>query len=391
MLCQMGLGFGYIFGSLAPDILDEMGWSRATCSFTRLPQLAVMSLTSPLVGLLTIRLGARRVLAVSGLIIAVALLGIAAMQRPLHYYGLMMLLGAGLTGVGDITVGHTVSQWVARGRGLALGVVYIGSNLGGLLLVPAAAVLAHRFDWRQSLLAMAALAGLAIVPAALFLVRDRGELEPVTEDDARACGSELTDLDLRQALRTRSFWILGFALFCFFFYFLSMLEHLVLFLTDQGMSRNEAVGYYTGAIGLGIWSKLGLGLIADRIPERTSLLLDYALLTLSSLLLLLLLLLPSEQLTWIFAASFGISYAARDVVYPLVVTRCFGLTCMAQIYGALMVALVLGAGGSFFAAWVHDARGSYTLAFQVFAGMNVVALIALCFTRDERRAFADQA
>ena len=189
------------------------------------------------------------------------------------------------------------------------------------------------------------------------------------------------DLTLAAALRTRSFWILAFSLFAFFFYFLALLEHMVFYLTDMGLERGDAVARYTLAIALGIWSKLGLGFVTDWISDRYSILIDYTLLALSSVLLLLA---PGSGVIWVFVISFGFSYAARDVVYPLVVTYCFGLRYMAPIYGALMLSLLLGAAGPFFAAWVHDAQGSYDLAFRIFALMNVLCLGSLFFLRDER-------
>ena len=88
---------------------------------------------------------------------------------------------------------------------------------------------------------------------------------------------------------------------------------------------------------------------------------------------------------WVFVISFGFSYAARDVVYPLIVTYCFGLRYMAPIYGALMISLLFGAAGPFFAAWVHDQHESYQLAFRTFAGLNIFCLGSLIFLRDERK------
>jgi len=386
LICQMGLAFGYVFSGLAQDMLDEMGWTRGEFSFARIPQLAMMAAASPIVGTLVIRIGAKRVLTTAIALLGMTLLLMSRLESLYQYYALMVLLGVGLTGVGDITVAQTVSQWIERGRGFALGVVYIGSNLGGVLLVPLAVAVAERASWRTALAGLGIGAIAIMLPAALLMVRDadpglqtagarntgKGEVE--LEGDR--------DLDIRQALRTRSFWILAFSLFVFFFYFLAMLEHMVLFLTDSGLERSQAVALYASAIGLGIWSKLGLGLVADRIPEKAVLILDYALLTLSSMVLFAL---PHAWLSWVFVACFGISYAARDVVYPLIVTHCFGLRYMAQIYGALMVTLVLGASGAWFAASVHDRTQSYDFAFQVFTGLNVAALGLLTLVRDERR------
>jgi cyanate permease len=57
---------------------------------------------------------------------------------------------------------------------------------------------------------------------------------------------------------------------------------------------------------------------------------------------------------------------------------------MAPIYGTLMLTLVLGASGPLFAALIHDHSGSYAIAFQSFAVLNLGALLALLFLRDER-------
>jgi len=385
----MGLAYGYVFSALAPDILGEMGWTRSEFSFARLPQLAAMAAASPCVGWLTLRYGARKMI-----LWAVALLGVTFLAFPqidglYQYYGLMIVTGVALTGVGDVSVGHMVSHWVKRSRGFALGIVYAGSNIGGVLLVPAVVILAERTDWRTALFAMGAGAFALLLPATGFLLREaprEGQVLPGPDDPTRRSSTRRAegddDLNLRAALLTRSFWILFFSLFTFFFYFLALLEHMVLHFTDQGLTRAEAVRLYATAIGLGIWSKIGLGFLADRIHEKKAILIDYGMLALSSLLLLAD---PESWLLWAFVACFGFAYAARDVVYPLIVSNCFGLRYMAPIYGALMSALLLGATGPLFAAAIHDHFGSYAIAFRCFALLNLAALLALFFLCNERR------
>ena len=51
----MGLGFGYAWGAIAPEMLADLGWSRAAFSSARAPQLWVIALASPLVGALVLR------------------------------------------------------------------------------------------------------------------------------------------------------------------------------------------------------------------------------------------------------------------------------------------------------------------------------------------------
>ena len=131
-------------------------------------------------------------------------------------------MGLAVTGLGDITVGTAVSQWVQKNRGFALGIVYTGSNLGGALLTRVATAIATQTDWRTALFWIGAVGSLAILPFAAFVVktnratRDSAASEPPSADaSARddASGdlqSNLDDsLDARAALRTRSFWVAG--------------------------------------------------------------------------------------------------------------------------------------------------------------------------------------
>ena len=130
----------------------------------------------------------------------------------------------------------------------------------------------------------------------------------------------------------------------------------------------QATRYYAAGILIGGFSKIGFGFLADRMKERTSLLLDYGLLTVSSLLILSL---PSDTLIYPFVVIYGLSTAARDVVYPLVINHCFGERHMAEIYGAMLIALMPGGAlGPIFAAAIHDNTGSYDTAFTVFAVMT---------------------
>ena len=386
LVCQLGLGYGYVFGPLAPDILGEFGWTRATYSAARAPQLFVIALASPLIGLAVVRVGSRAVLIAGAVSLALCYALLSGMQTLWHLYALIGLQGLAVAGLGDISVGQVVSRWATRNRGLALGVVYVGSNLGGATLTRAAAAIADRASWREAFLVMGIGALLVILPFAAFVVREPRDLEIAKPqvDPSPASGGE-TDMDLRAALRTRSFWILAAVLFSFFFYFLGMLEHLVLALMDGGMPRSDAAAHFSNAIALGIASKIGYGWLADRMSAKTAILIDYGILALSSLVLLAV---PNELFLWVFVLTYGISTAARDVVYPLIISSCFGLAYMAEIYGAVMLALAPGGAlGPVFAGFVHDQTGSYDLAFATFALLNLLAVGALFLLRDERARY----
>jgi predicted MFS family arabinose efflux permease len=382
LVCQLALGYGYVFSPLASMILPDFGWTRTEYFAVRIPQLVAMSLASPILGMIVVRSGARTTLVVSAVLLGTSYALLSRIQEIWHLYALLMLSALPLVGLGDISVGQLVTNWVERRRGLALGLVYAGSNLAGFLLVPIWVSIAREHDWRAAFLVMGLGAFVVMIPAILLLVRDRA-LDRDADSAARGPVGSDRDLRLAQAVRTRSFWILAFCVFAFFFYFVGILDHMVLLFTDGGMSGQDATLFFSRALGLGLASKVILGAISDYIPEKTAILADHGLLAASALVLLLL---PDDNLVWVFIVSYGFATAARDVVYPLILNRCFGERYMAEIYGALMLALPGGSIGSIFAAQVYDRTGSYQVALVCFAALTAAAVVGLTFVRDERRS-----
>ncbi|HEY8156074.1 MAG TPA: MFS transporter [Myxococcota bacterium] len=388
LVCQMGLGFSYVFTTFLKPIVTELGWTRTAFSAAGGPLLLSMALAAPLIGGLTDRFGPRRVLALSTLLLATALASFAAMQSLPHFYATSLLFGLALTGLGDIPVGAVAARWFAKGRGLVLGIVYVGSNIGGSLVPIAATAIAARASWRVALLVLAGSALALILPFALFAVREPRPDERPGEEAIRAEGArpvpsvrEAPSLDLAAALRTRSFWILGVALFVFYFYYLGVINHLIAFLSDSGFSDPAAARRFGGAVAVGIVGKLAIGALADRIPIKTALLANFALVALASVLLLFV---GEPGVLLAFLIVHGFAVAAENVLLPLIVVECFGIAHMAQIYGALMFALLPGGAlGPIFAARMYDTLGSYQLAFTVFAALNAASLGLLCLLRRE--------
>lgn len=390
LVCQMGLGLTYVKSGLSADLIEALGLTRAQFSGANTPQLAVQSLASPLAGFLTVRYGAKPVLTASAILFALVFVGFSQVESVAGFYFAIAGVGLGAAGMGDVSVGHVVAQWFRRHRGLALGIAYAGSNLGGSAMVWLTGAVTARADFRTALLAVAIFSLFVLLPAAFFLVRDReGERVEVAGDGAHAeeapssaSAADETSLDLRAALRTRTFWILTTTLFAFFFYFNGILDHFVLILTDAGVSHEEAATRLSQTIGLGIVSKIVGGYLADRVSQEHAILYDYGLLGLSSVVLLFL---PNAVVLPVFVLSYGFSQAARDVVWPLAVERCFGARHLGSIYGAMTLALLPGAAlGPLAAAALRDALGDYRMAFVLFIAINAAALAALFFVRDER-------
>jgi MFS family permease len=383
LVCQMGLGLGgYVFATFLKPIVLEMGWSRTAFSAAGGPLLLALALASPLVGTLTERVGARTVFALGITLVAVALVLLSFMTQLWHFYVLGLVLGVAITGLGDIPVGAVVTRWFGRGRGLALGLVYTGSNIGGALVPIAATAIAAESSWRVALRVLAAAGWLVIMPFAVCGIRERRDVPAARDEDVGA------GLTLGQARTTASFWILAAVLTSFYFYYLGVNHHLVAHLSDLGFSNAAAARRFGAAVAVGIAGKIGMGLVADRLPARRATVLTFALMTAGSVLLLGVGQVPA--VLPVFLAVHGFTVAAENVMLPLVVAECFGPRHVAQIYGALMLALLPGGvAGPMFAGRVFDTLGTYRPAFATFAVLNALAVAALLYLRPLRPALGE--
>ncbi len=395
LVCQMGLGLGgYIFAVFLKPIVSELGWSRTAFAGSGGPFLLAMALASPVAGGATERFGARVVFSTAITVVAAALIGLSYMEALWHFYALGLVLGAATTGLGDIPVGAVVSRVVRDGRGLALGLVYIGSNIGGTIVPLVAASIADASSWRVALRVLAVGGWLVIFPFARWgIPKGIPQSGPATLDAPRDEPAEADDgLALADAVSTPTFWMLAWVLFVFYFYYLGVNNHLVAFLSDQGFTNAEAARRFGWAVAVGIAGKLLVGRLADVTSVRRMTLATFGLVTVASLLLLGVGRAP--KLLPAFLTIHGFAVAAENVVLPLTVGACFGTTHLARIYGALMLVLLPGGVlGPTFAGWMFDSGRGYWIAFAVFAACNVLALGLLARatavrSRDRRSATA---
>jgi MFS family permease len=388
-VCQFGLSFGYQNSPLLTRLTSELGWTRAQFStFGDGWRIWVTALGHPLFGWLTLRFGGRPVLVGAVASIALAGWGLSGMHSLWELALWQTLLGLVQIGVSDMVTGQVVAQWVQRRRGLALGLVYAGPNASAAIMLSLVAWISTHHSWREAYLYTGIGGALFLLPFAGLAVRAPRAGEGAA-DAAPAPAAERAepsrDLDLRAALRTRSFWALAFGLFAFFVYFVGVVTHFVPHLQDQGMDVQTAAGYYGSAVFLGVFSKPIYGLLSDlsaeRVPARAGLLGISALYTASAFLTLLL---PKLGFLWAWIVTYGIASTARDVVYPLIIIETFGVRHMAPIYGALMLALLGGPLGSIVAGSIRDRTGSYDGALALFAGLNLLGFLGLLLVRREK-------
>lgn len=213
--------------------------------------------------------------------------------------------------------------------------------------------------WRTAYTVLAIPLLVLVIPIVLLIVRTR----PVAR--TTGAGSKpavpVDGLSRSEAIRGRSFWLIGFTYFIYLMGVGLGVVHFVPNLIGLGMSAQRAAAIFSVAMLVSTLGKPAMGILADRLNARVAL--AIALLSLSCAFLLLTE--ASHPLVLIQLVIFyGIGVGAPVALVPMLMAESVGLKAFGTLVGLLGIFGMLGtATGPMFAGRIFDVTGVYTTAF----------------------------
>ena len=159
----LSVGPAYAFGLFIEPLQDSFGWQR-TAIGASLSFAAVGSVTSPLVGRLMDRYGARPIMTTSLVIMGTSFLLRPAMSELWHWYVLSFFPVPSLRGSTGLPAGRLVAIWFQRKRDRVMGLALMGNNFGGLTVPLITGFLLATGNWQAAFVVLAALVYLVAAP-----------------------------------------------------------------------------------------------------------------------------------------------------------------------------------------------------------------------------------
>jgi MFS family permease len=389
-------GARYAFGVMFKPIIKEFGWSRGTLSLVFFLNMIVFALTLAIIGRLYDRYGPKWVILISTLFISTGFVltsRIQSMGEFFFSYGVLAAIG--VAGTGGPLMATLTSKWFEKYRGLALSLSLSGGSVGQFVLVPCVSIVTVTYGWRASYLAFGILMLLVNLVLTFLVIRgdpyhlgmrplgqtatnEKGGMAKVVS----GMGPQPEGLGVRQALRTRSYWLfLGLMFICGGGDYVAT-THLIPLATDYGISPLTAgniLGWYGLASLAGI---LIVGPVADWIGNKTPMVLTFVL---RFLLYLLLLKYKSVSSLYVFALLFGFTHLLTAPLTPMLVVKLYGTTHLGILTGLVNTAHFLGGGfWAYLAGVMFDRTGSYQVVFALLAVMAVVAALFSAFIVEKR-------
>lgn len=321
-----------VLGFLFKPLEAEFGWNVQQVSVGITIFGITASLLAPVFGWFADRFGVRKV-AIWSLVGFVLAFSSLYLTPPVlaGFYFLWFLVG--LVGIGStpVTWSRGLSLWFVRQRGLALGIMLVGTSAAALIVPRIAVGAIDSFGWREMFPIVALLPLLVALPFTLLFFREPAPHERPAE--LNTASGTLAGMTFGEAVRTRQFWFLWFSIFLIALAYGGAHIHMPSIVADHGIDRNAAAGIM-GIVGIGLLiGRIGVGFMLDRFWGP---LVAFPVLCLPAIACYLLMGTDSDLMMINLAAFFlGFAAGAESDLIAFLAARYFGMAHFGRIYGML--------------------------------------------------------
>ena len=380
---------------------EELGWSRTLIAGAAAAGGLAATFTSPIIGRLIDRYGARTVLTASIVILIISTAALAWSDISLTImgatipwvfyiaYGTGRVIFASPVQIGTSVV---VSRWFIRMRGRTNGILGLTHSAGMVLFPLIASIVIAQSGWRDAWYVLSVVVFVvALLPVALLISEqpedlglrpDGDDLEEMTDEEARnGADSSLEEPNWTsgEAMRTPALWLLALATGMMFFMHAGSNTHAAAFFRDQGLGAVTAgVSISLNAIFLGV-SSLIWGRIVEKVPARYVMAAVALNLAIGAFLFTLT---DTTVEALVFSAFFGFGLGGMLVVPPVAYADYFGRPALGTIRGITEPFTTLGqAVGVMIPGLIFDFIGNETYLpfFYLATAIGLLAAVASLF------------
>jgi MFS family permease len=381
------------FSLLMPPLIEEFKWDRGLAAGAFSVGFLFSAIIGPFIGRVVDARGPRIVIWTGVALMSAGLLLAPYVTSPWQLYA---TLGVAVSGGANMMTYNVHSQflphWFVRRRALAISIASSGAGVGAILLLPWLQTIILGEGWRASCVVMGWLVLFGIAPLAFFVKKNPAEVGQMPDGDRASPDATAkrraaaiidpawaaTEWTLGRAMRTARFWLIASGYFLMLIAWYAVQVHQTKYLVEIGFSPLVAA-WALGAVSIvAIPGQILLGALSDRIGREwiwTAACLGFAM---SYGALIVLEYSPSNALLYFMVFTQGFLGYALTSVMGAIVAEIFEGPHYGSIFGTITIALIGGgAVGPWFAGIIHDATGSYRLAFLLIIGFCLLSAIAI--------------
>jgi MFS family permease len=374
-----------------PELIKEFGWTQDVV--TRPAQLLflVVALTSPFIGAFLDKWPIKRLMYIGALLI---LLGFFIFYKTTSNGTLIiayMIFSIGITLAGIMPSMKIITQWFLKNRGLAVGLLLVGSSMGGAIFNPIAGKLIAEYGWKSGVLILGIISFFIVILPLIFFIQETPESAGVNRSvefdvntDTSSNHSNHGLISYASVLSSKLFYILLFITGAMWFCIVGIIQHQALFIKDLnlGISSANVLGIFFICSVLG---KILFGKLSDRYAKKKIMLLAVCNLALGAAILTLLKVNPNVLL-YVYAIVFGIGFSGTFTMIQLVIADCYQGPSYGKILGLFtMIDTLAGVLGIMTLGKLRTTYGSYDNGFCVLLILCIISAVCVLFIPNSQK------
>jgi len=280
-----------------------------------------------------------------------------------------------------------ISRWFNNSRGLAIGILLAGTSTGNGLFPQFNTLLLSLGDWRE-VMTWLSLVPLFLIPVLLILVKNGpGDLQ---KNNTFEESNQKGGFTLKQALKTKNFWLLSLMAFCTFYAILAMTGHVFLLLREENYAPQVAATGISLIFFGGFIGKIMSGELAEKFGRKMILLTGVGVMFFGSLFIVLALIYKNPVFVWIGLALYGTGWGGLYTLIQLLTADLFGLIALGKIMGVINILDTFGGGlGPFFTGYLYDQTQGYLTPFILISVLLVVAFVSSSMLKIDDKAIQE--
>jgi sugar phosphate permease len=391
-ICFMNLFVNYSvrlgYGVVLPEMIRTQGFGRAAVATIINSYFFVYISIAPFAGYLTDRLGAKRVMTTSMLIlgIGVVLMGtVRSLWMACIFFALTGLGAAGLWA----PVLTLAQRWFApHRRGFALGIISTGYGLGFAVIGAVFPWIVERFSWRYAWFFIGSEALMMVLVNGLLLrsAPESSGLQPWGQKDTsrgRNTGMPMPAkrIPLTALFHNSRFWLIGFSYLAIAYSLYGITTFMVDYAKYQLELPLEKASLLATIHGIGqIVGVLTILPLSDRLGRKTTLFIGNAFITVA--LAGIVIVGNSWMALCILIGCMAIFYGAIFPLYGACAGDYFPKDIMGTVIGAWTP---LYGCGAILTHWstgmLRDVTGIYNYAFVVYVAMGTLSVVLISLVK----------
>jgi MFS family permease len=246
-----------------PFVQADFGITRADASLPYTLAMTGFALGGVAMGRLCDSFGVVVAIMLGSLALGVGFVGASLVPTPLTFALMHLFIGVGASATFGPLLAD-MSQWFVRHRGIAVGMAASGNYIGGALWPPLLQHAMATAGWRHTYLGVGMFCVLAMLPF-IFALRRRAPAHPIGWMSEAASTGPARNLGVSPNALMVLLCVAGLA--CCVAMAMPQV-HIVAYCGDLGYGPARGAEMLSAMLGFGILSRIGSGLIADRLGGR---------------------------------------------------------------------------------------------------------------------------